>query len=84
MRQRILLTLMEAASVPVTVTGPLEPRSSLESCLAKRKSKLLGQTDHFPTYLGRENTESDLSKRNKKERERELVFEKKRQIVSLY
>lgn len=63
MRQSILLTLMEAASVPVTVTGPLEPRSSLESCLAKRKKQTAWANRLFPTYLGRGNTMSGLSKR---------------------
>lgn len=82
-RQSIPLTLMEAASVPVTVTGPLEPRCSLESCLAKRKSKLLGQTDSFQLTLEEGTLRLISEKEKNKERGSTGVFEKKRQTASV-
>lgn len=60
--------------------GPLEPRSSLESCLAKGKSELLVQTDSFQLTL-KEGTLCLITAKKRK-RETELVFGKKRQTAS--
>lgn len=56
-------------------TGPLQPRSSLESCLAKRKSKLLGQTDSFQLTL--EGRTLSLIEAKEKKRERNWCLKRK-------